>query len=285
MRVRTVMALGALSALTAISIVVHFITLGVASACPTEELGQLRAATHTLRDQLRAARLALSSERARAQQQQQQQEQQDLRHQEQQLQRELHQLKQQHQVLLPDVDLATATVAAPSGQEAAGAPSAAVPPELVAARRAVGRHPMFRLAMVVPWLGGSFPSWMEHFLASCAQSDYLVDWLVFHQDAEVPPHAPRNVRFVNLGPHGLGVQFGITIAAATNQTHRTHELVQLFQQAFQHFAYIVTEYKPTLGTVFAQYLQDYSHWSYTDIDLMVPAYLPGLPTRATHQGY
>ena len=95
MRLRTVVGLG-LSTLTAISMVVHFITLGVASACPTEELTQLRVATRTLRDQLRAARLALSGERARAQQQQQQQEQQDLRHQEQQLQAELHQLKAQH---------------------------------------------------------------------------------------------------------------------------------------------------------------------------------------------
>ena len=38
--------------------------------------------------------------------------------------------------------------------------------------------------------------------------------------------------------------------------------------AFQNFAYIVTEYKPTLGVVFAEYLRPYSHWSYTDIDLM-----------------
>ena len=43
----------------------------------------------------------------------------------------------------------------------------------------------------------------------------------------------------------------------------------MFQLAFQHYSYIVTEYKPTLGTVFAPYLTGYSHWSYTDIDLMV----------------
>jgi len=49
----------------------------------------------------------------------------------------------------------------------------------------------------------------------------------------------------------------------------TPNQVKMFQLAFQHYSYIVTEYKPTLGTVFAPYLTGYSHWSYTDIDLMV----------------
>ena len=67
MRLRTVVGLG-LCALTAISLVVHIVTLGLASASPTHELTQLRLATRTLREQLREARMALSSERARAQQ-------------------------------------------------------------------------------------------------------------------------------------------------------------------------------------------------------------------------
>ncbi len=97
------------------------------------------------------------------------------------------------------------------------------------ARRAAGRHPTFRLAMVVPWLGDSFPSWMVYFLESCKRADYLVDWLICHQDAAVPPAAPPNVHCVNRGPHGLGVQFGSTIAAATNQRNRTYALVKMFQ--------------------------------------------------------
>ena len=46
-------------------------------------------------------------------------------------------------------------------------------------------------------------------------------------------------------------------------------LLPPLQRAFREFSYIVTEYKPTHGTVFADYLADYSHWSYTDIDLLV----------------
>ena len=31
----------------------------------------------------------------------------------------------------------------------------------------------------------------------------------------------------------------------------------------------MTEYKPTHGTVFSDYLTPYSHWSYTDIDMLI----------------
>ena len=37
--------------------------------------------------------------------------------------------------------------------------------------------------------------------------------------------------------------------------------MNLFRAAFRDFAYIITEYKPTHGTVFADYLAGYSHWS------------------------
>ena len=41
------------------------------------------------------------------------------------------------------------------------------------------------------------------------------------------------------------------------------------QQLFYEYRYIVTEYKPAYGAVFEPYLANYSHWSYTDIDLVL----------------
>eukprot|EP00965_Chrysotila_dentata_P186426 6155919-Pleurochrysis_carterae.AAC.3 len=73
---------------------------------------------------------------------------------------------------------ATATVATETGGASASA-------ELEARRRAAGRHPKYRLAFVVPWLGQTFPNWFDHFAASCAASDYLADWIVFHENAQV----------------------------------------------------------------------------------------------------
>lgn len=83
--------------------------------------------------------------------------------------------------------------------------------------------------------------------------------------AEIPP----NVIFHDLGKEGLGVLFGTKLAAALGLSEYASKLVQLFQIAFREFAYIVTEYKPTHGTVFADYLVGYSHWSYTDIDMLI----------------
>lgn len=97
------------------------------------------------------------------------------------------------------------------------------------------RHPEFRLAMIVPWLGAELPRWFDLFVASCAGSAYLVDWLIFHEDAPIdvaaapanvcrrppPPAAarrpqlrrralpnPHQVRYISLGPHGMGAHFG-----------------------------------------------------------------------------
>ena len=41
------------------------------------------------------------------------------------------------------------------------------------------------------------------------------------------------------------------------------------QLAFASFSYAVTEYKPTYGAVFSEYLGEYTHWSYTDIDIVL----------------
>lgn len=159
------------------------------------------------------------------------------------------------------------------------------------------RHPTYRLAFTVPWLGRNFPSWFPYFLASCGRSAFLVDWLIFHEDAQLPAEedmqAAPNVIFHNLGRDGLSRLFGTRIAAALLDEEKGEEghggtdgagaaggaggaaalqaarLVSLFRTAFREFSYIVTEYKPTHGIVFAEYLRAYSHWSYTDIDMLI----------------
>ena len=55
-------------------------------------------------------------------------------------------------------------------------------------REAVGEvHPRLRLALTLPWVGSTFPSWFPYFLASTNRSSYLVDWLIFHEEARLPP--------------------------------------------------------------------------------------------------
>lgn len=134
------------------------------------------------------------------------------------------------------------------------------------------RHPEFRVALVVPWLGLSFPSWFPYFLTSCERSAFLADWLIFHESADwadAAPYRPSNVLFVDLGPSGLSYTFGTALARVLNITAETAKLVKAFEYSFKQYTYIVTEYKPTLGAVFAPWLSAYTHWSYTDIDIVV----------------
>ena len=135
----------------------------------------------------------------------------------------------------------------------------------------LARHPQFRLAFTVPWIGKTFPSWFPYFLSSCRRSAFVADWLIFHEGAEMPgkDEVPPNVIFFDLGRDGLGLLFGTKLALALGMRDSTPRLVQLFQLAFREFAYIVTEYKPTHGTVFEDYLTAYTHWSYTDIDMLI----------------
>ena len=133
------------------------------------------------------------------------------------------------------------------------------------------RHPQYRIAFTVPWIGHTFPSWFPYFLSSCRRSAFLADWLIFHEGAHVPgkDEVPPNVLFFDLGSDGLGRLFGTKIAVALGRHEQTARLVGLFQTAFREFAYIVTEYKPTHGAVFEDYLKPYTHWSYTDIDMLI----------------
>ena len=170
-----------------------------------------------------------------------------------------------------DGDAASLAAQAPVGAEIPAPRAAAQSPPPPPAPLA--RHPQYRLAFTVPWVGKAFPSWFPYFLSSCRRSAFIADWLIFHEDAQLPPPeaVPPNVIFHNLGKQGLGQLFGSQIAKALNidEPELAQRLVSLFQLAFREFAYIVTEYKPTHGTVFASYLSSYSHWSYTDIDMLI----------------
>ena len=135
------------------------------------------------------------------------------------------------------------------------------------------RHPKYRIAFTVPWIGKTFPSWFPYFLSSCRRSSFLADWLIFHEGAAMPSpeEVPLNVIFHDVGKDGLSRLFGTRLAEALgiHDAPQQSRMVHLFQIAFREYSYIVTEYKPTHGTVFADYLTPYSHWSYTDIDMLI----------------
>jgi hypothetical protein len=131
------------------------------------------------------------------------------------------------------------------------------------------RHPRYRIAMIITWIGTKFPVWFSYFVQSAAASSYLFDILVFHEQCPLPPSqfVPHNVHFISLGRDGMGRLFGTKMADSLGIERSI--LIPLFQQLLASKAYFVTEYKPATGTIFADYLTNYTHWTYGDPDVVL----------------
>lgn len=137
------------------------------------------------------------------------------------------------------------------------------------AGRCGDRHPTFRIAMVVPWVS-ELPAWVSYFVLTARRSQYLIDWLLFHETLVPPSHLPDNVRFIDLGVGGLAQLFGLRLGDELNMPVRNASLlIRSMRFMFEKWPRLVAEYKPAFGAIFAQYLSDYSHWGYCDLDMII----------------
>jgi hypothetical protein len=133
------------------------------------------------------------------------------------------------------------------------------------------RHPQYRIAIVVPWLGSRLPPWIEYFIESCKSNGYLFDWLIFHEGLEgMPVNQADNVIYHDLGPQGIARLHGAGISAALGlDEDEALNLTQTFEDSLGARPKLLVDLKPTTGMVFAEYLTEYSHWSWGDLDMIV----------------
>jgi len=105
------------------------------------------------------------------------------------------------------------------------------------------------IALIVPYFGklpNYFPLWLE----SCRENP-TIDWYIFSDDKTEYDY-PENVYF----------------------TYMTfNEATELFQKKFDFKIklldpYKLTDFKPTYGEVFSDYVQDYDFWGFCDVDLI-----------------
>ncbi len=105
------------------------------------------------------------------------------------------------------------------------------------------------LALISPWFG-PWPTWINLYLESCSWNPW-VTWLI-PTDQEPPENQPPNVTFM---PMSLA-QFvkRIEDVAGLHLTVRD--------------AYKITDFKPLLGAVFEEEIASFTHFGYTDQDII-----------------
>ncbi|MEH6492212.1 DUF6625 family protein [Halopseudomonas sp.] len=106
-----------------------------------------------------------------------------------------------------------------------------------------------RIRFVIPYFG-SWPFWMDFFLAGCARNPDI-DWLFF-TDCGMPQNLPDNVTLVDISypdycalvSERLGIDF------------------------YPANPYKLCDIKPALGYIHAEHLDGYDFWAFGDIDVV-----------------
>ena len=152
-----------------------------------------------------------------------------------------------------------------------------------------------RLAIIIPYLppndGGTFPPYFDLFAQSAAGSSKDVDYLIFHCfiPSSLLPNVdtlPDNVKLIDLneptndesnsdGSSKNQCGFAKLFTRVTDERQSNNELavpistlINKLSHQIINLPYILVEYKPAFGHIFASYISEYTHWGYSDLDVV-----------------
>ena len=154
------------------------------------------------------------------------------------------------------------------------------------------------MAIVIPFIGQGYdaiPSYLELFCATAAGSAGLVDFLIFHDgvfdtgandstngDGDGTNNnnynnhfsCPDNVIFHSL--ESIEEFSRALIRVVDRKPEKELELggsrekiAGIVAKFIRSYPYVMVEFKPAFGHIFEKYLQGYSHWGYSDLDMVI----------------
>ncbi len=106
---------------------------------------------------------------------------------------------------------------------------------------------------------------------SIGASSEMFDMLVFHESNKKLKNVTcaDNVKFIDLGQFGLSHLIVDAVLQGTNTSAETSLSLQaLVNGVILHSPRYLVEVKPLTGTLFKQHLAPYSHWAYTDPNII-----------------
>lgn len=164
-----------------------------------------------------------------------------------------------------------------------------------------------RIAIIIPFVAQyaeSLPSYLPAFCVGASHARDVADFLIFHNgvldDANgtnsffLEHRCPPNVKFVSLGSTLQFAQLLLRVVfdfkrppPPTDESRSTAEgepdpsverdvlafesrpqLEQLVAKHMHVHPYSLVEFKPAYGYIFQEYLEGYSHWGYSDVDIL-----------------
>jgi hypothetical protein len=124
-----------------------------------------------------------------------------------------------------------------------------------------------RIAIVIPFIGEgpeAIPTYLELFCSGAAGSAGLVDFLLIHNgvmDGYRGTACPENVKFISLGTmenfsrHLVRVMDGGDDDEEPLTSESKDRLAHILTKHIAKYPYVMVEFKPALGHVFAEYLK------------------------------
>jgi hypothetical protein len=138
-----------------------------------------------------------------------------------------------------------------------------------------------RIAIVLTLAGGAkLSDYFDWTCMSISSSASLVDMIVFHEaNSEVLKREKSgvcadNVKFVNLGHRGLVTSIVSLVMSSdmslklSDKKDSSDQLVTTLNEVVANIPKYLVEVKPVLGELFHLYLSNYTHWAYSDPDIL-----------------
>lgn len=131
------------------------------------------------------------------------------------------------------------------------------------------RNTDMRVACIIPYIGESLPVWFDAFAFSAQFSAPLFDFLILVTE-DLQREVPANVKIIRVSSDDLSeriarlnrVEFSIESISFIESKHSISKLIEFFP-------YVLVEFKPCLGVLFADFIESYSHWALADLDILV----------------
>jgi hypothetical protein len=150
------------------------------------------------------------------------------------------------------------------------------PPSLIASGNLLTNVPPksnARYAVVVTLAGPSkLSTYFEWTCRTIGHAASKFDMLVFHESNSQLQKikCASNVKFHDLGSDGLSKLVVSEILTGFNMSNEQtrSELTSLLGDVIKHIPRYLIEVKPMTGSLFRDYLVPYSHWTYTDPDII-----------------